>query len=39
METFFFPFALFLACMGWTSSIVEGVPVWIHSSGLVVYKQ
>lgn len=30
---------LMLALMGWEAHVVDGVTVWLHVSGLVVYNQ
>ena len=31
--------AFFLAMLGWNATTVDGVQVWVHASGLVIYNQ
>lgn len=31
--------AIWLALFGWTEYIVDGVTVWVHSTGIVIYNQ
>jgi hypothetical protein len=30
---------IWMALMGWTVTVVDGLPVWSHASGLVMYNQ